>query len=169
MATEIATEQRGDGEAQLVVFQLGKEDFGVDIDQVREIIKPTEITKMPNSPEFVEGVINLRGQITTIMDLRKRLNLETSDQSEHTRIIIVEMAHNTLGMVVDSVTEVLRLSKADIDPTPSISTTVETEYIQGVGKVTTGDQTRLLILLDLTKVLTNDELTHLESRAKGTA
>lgn len=158
MAGNLATEIRGGDELQLVVFQLGNEEFGVDIKQVREIIKLAEITTMPNSPPFVEGVINLRGQITTIMDLRKRLHLPLSESNEHTRIIILEIANEAIGMIVDSVTEVRRLSASDVDPTPSLSTDVDTEYIMGVGKLNIGDQARLLILLDLTKVLSRKEL-----------
>ena len=150
------------GEVQLVVFQLGTEEFGVDIKQVKEIIKVTEITRIPNSPSFVEGVINLRGQITTVMDLRKRLDLEVSEQTENTRIIIVELEKNTVGMIVDSVAEVLRLSRSEIEPTPSISTEVDTEYIMGVGKLSDEDRTRLLILLDLTKVLSQEEVAQIE-------
>lgn len=157
MVGESILEGGGDGEVQLVVFQLGAEEFGVDISQVREIIKPTEITKMPNSPEFVEGVINLRGQITTIMDLRKRLDMEVVD-SDQTRIIIVDISDEIIGMVVDSVTEVRRLPQSDIEPTPSISTAVDTEYIMGVGKLKTDGQDRLLILLDLRRVLSEKEL-----------
>jgi purine-binding chemotaxis protein CheW len=150
------------GEVQLVVFQLGTEEFGVDIKQVKEIIKVTEITRIPNSPSFVEGVINLRGQITTIMDLRKRLDLAVSEQTENTRIIIVELEKNTIGMIVDSVAEVLRLPRSEIEPTPSISTEVDTEYIMGVGKLSAEDRDRLLILLDLTKVLSQEEAAQIE-------
>ena len=162
MAAGSINETSGDGELQLVVFQLGQEEFGVDIAQVREIIKPTEITQMPNSPPFVEGVINLRGQITTIMDLRKRVDLGEATKTDQMRIIVVELEDNTIGMVVDSVTEVLRISNSEIDPTPAIATEVDTNYIQGVGKLKNGEQDRLLILLDLTKVLSQDEVTQIQ-------
>lgn len=158
----MADEGNVTGEVQLVVFQLGTEEFGVDIKQVKEIIKVTEITRIPNSPSFVEGVINLRGQITTVMDLRKRLDLMVSEQTENTRIIIVELEKNTVGMIVDSVAEVLRLPRSEIEPTPSISTEVDTEYIMGVGKLSDKDRTRLLILLDLTKVLSQEEAAQIE-------
>ncbi|MEE8168455.1 MAG: chemotaxis protein CheW [Candidatus Hydrothermarchaeales archaeon] len=141
-------------EVQLVVFMLGKEEFGVDITQVREILKIPRITSIPNSPEFIEGVINLRGQITTVMDLRKRLGVGGGEISENTRIVIVEVGDTTIGMVVDSVSEVLRLSTKDIDAAPSIATDIEAEYIQGVGKLTD----RLLILLDLGKILSRGEM-----------
>lgn len=144
-------------EVQLVVFRLGKEEYGVDITQVREIIKMKEITRIPNAPEFVEGVINLRGQITTVTDLRKRLNVE-GHNNDQTRIIIVELGESTIGMIVDSVSEVLRLSKKDIDSTPEIVTSLETEYVRGVGKL----KDRLLILLDLNRILQPGEVTELK-------
>ncbi|NOZ76311.1 MAG: chemotaxis protein CheW [Euryarchaeota archaeon] len=150
-------------EVQLVVFSLGDEEFGVDIKSVREIIKMTEITRVPNSPEFVEGVINLRGQITTVIDLRKRLDIPPRERDEDTRIVIVDLEKTTVGMIVDSVSEVLRLPKKDIDPTPAISTDVEADYIRGVGKLKKGEQDRLLILLDLKKILSREEKRELES------
>jgi purine-binding chemotaxis protein CheW len=142
-------------EIQLVVFTLGNEEFGVDVTQVREILKVPRITQIPNSPEFIEGVINLRGQITTVMDLRKRMKVgDTGEFGESARIVIVDIGELTIGMVVDSVLEVLRLSMKDIDPAPSIATDIESKYIRGVGKL----QNRLLILLDLGKILSKGEL-----------
>lgn len=147
------------GEIQLVVFRLGKEEYAVDINQVREIIKIADITRVPKAPEFIEGVINLRGQISPIMDLRKRLNLPVSEKDEDTRIIITEVGSSVVGMIVDSVTEVRRLSEKSIDSTPSISTGVGTEFIRGVGKV----DDRLLIVLDIEKILTKGEEKQLEN------
>ncbi len=154
----LKTEEVVGAETQLVVFRLGNEEYGVDIQQVREIIKVPEITRVPKAPEFIEGVINLRGQITPIMDLRMRLDLPESQKGEDTRIIISELEKNIVGMIVDSVSEVLRISKKNIDPTPTISTDVGVEFIKGVGKL--GD--RLLILLDLMKVLSKKEEKQLE-------
>lgn len=142
-----------DEELQLVVFNIDQEVFGVDITQVREIIKLTEITTMPNCPEHVEGVINLRGQITTVMDLRKRLGAKVNDATEHTRIIIIESGNQILGMIVDAVTEVLRISNKDIDSSDGISSSFG-EYIRGVGKL----NKRLLILLDLNKLISDTEI-----------
>ncbi len=141
-------------ELQLVVFSLGKEEFGVDITQVREILKVPRITDVPNSPEFIEGVINLRGQITTIMDLRKRLGVGIGEIDDDARIIIIEVEDMAMGMIVNSVTEVLHMSTKDVDPAPSISSDVETEYISGVGKL----KDRLLILLDVAKILSKGEV-----------
>jgi len=152
-------------EIQLVVFGLGREEFGVDITQVREILKVPRITDVPNSPEFIEGVINLRGQITTIMDLRKRLGVGIGEIDDDARIIIIEMEDMAMGMIVNSVTEVLHMSTKDVDPAPSISSDVETEYISGVGKL----KDRLLILLDVAKILSKGEVEQvmkMESKAR---
>jgi purine-binding chemotaxis protein CheW len=150
--------QEGVGEEiQLVVFKLGSEEYGVEIGQVREIIKMTKITNIPNAPPFLEGVINLRGQITAVMDLKKRLGLK-GDGNNDTRIIITEVGDTVMGMIVDSVSEVLRLGVKDIDPTPSISTDIEAEYLKGVGKL----KDRLIILLDLEKILSPKEVAQVE-------
>jgi purine-binding chemotaxis protein CheW len=151
-------DDRVSDEDQLVVFKLGDEEFGVDISQVREIIKLVEITKMPNSPVFVEGVINLRGSIATVIDLRKRLGIESNGNSEDTRIIIVELGNDIVGMIVDSVTEVLRMSVRDIDESALLTSQVEAEYVRGVGKL----EDRILILLDLNKALTKGEVAQIE-------
>jgi purine-binding chemotaxis protein CheW len=153
------------GEAQLVVFKLGEEEFGVNIAQVREIIKMVDIAKMPKSPEFVEGVINLRGSITTVMDLRKKLGIEYHDNGKDTRIIIIEVGNNTMGMIVDSVMEVLRMSREDIDTSEVITSQIEAEHVQGVGKL----KERILILLDLNRVLTSHEAARLEQVREQTA
>jgi purine-binding chemotaxis protein CheW len=145
-------------EVQLVVFRLGNEEYGVEITQVREIIKMKEITRIPNAPDFVEGVINLRGQITTVTDLRKRLGTNGTGNNDQTRIIIVELENSTIGMIVDSVSEVLRLAKNEIDSTPEIVSNLETKYIRGVGKL----KDRLLILLDLNRILKPGEVEELK-------
>ena len=142
---------------QLVVFKLGGEDFGVDISQVREIIRKGTITVVPSAPEFVKGVINLRGQITTIIDLRKKLGLaEKADGGEQQeRVIVVEVGKNTVGMAVDAVTEVTYLSETDIDEVPAmVKENIGTEYLKGVGKL----PNRLLILIDLKRVLHRKEI-----------
>lgn len=139
---------------QLVNFWLGSEEFGVNISQVKEIIKIEEITKIPNTPDFMEGVINLRGQITPVMDLRSRLGIEAVQESENSRVIIVEIGKDNVGMIVDSVTEVCSISSDNIEPSTSFTGNVDTEYILGVGKV----GGRLLILLDLSKVISSTEL-----------
>jgi purine-binding chemotaxis protein CheW len=140
-------------ENQLVIFKLGQEEYGVDIFQVREIRAVEAITRVPRSPEFIEGITNLRGKVIPIMDLGKRFELETKQRDKNTRIMVTELEGNTIGMLVDSVSEVLRLSPEDIEPPPTIATTVASEYIKGIGK----KENRLIILLDLAKVLTEEE------------
>ena len=147
-------------EYQLVIFAIGNEEFGVDISQVREIVRLIPITYLPKAPEFVEGVVNLRGQVVAVIDLAKRLVIPSKPRGENTRIIIVEIENMTMGMVVDSVSEVLRLSSEHIEDVPSvIQTEVQEHYIYGVGKL---NKDRLLVLLDLKKVLTPTEIQHVE-------
>lgn len=146
---------KGDETTQVIVFTLGDEKYGVDISQVREIIRPTKITRIPNAPDFVEGVINLRGQITTIINLRKRFGLPPKEIDNDTRIIVVEYNDAVIGMMVDTVNEVKYLSSKDIEPLPSIVTSrSEAKFLKGVGKLPDG----LLILIDLNKVLSQDEV-----------
>lgn len=140
---------------QVIVFRLGEERYGVDISQVREIIRPSQITKIPNAPEFVEGVINLRGQITTIVNLRKRFGIPPKPIDNDTRIIVVEYNNAVIGMMVDTVNEVKYLPQRDIEALPSIITSrEEAKFLKGVGKLSDG----LLILIDLNKVLNEGEV-----------
>ncbi len=139
---------------QLVSFNIGTEEFGVDILKVQEINRMVEITKVPQAPHYVEGVINLRGKVIPIVDLRKRFNLELKEYDKNTRIVVVDINGNILGMVVDSVSEVLRLPANTIEPPPEIVTGINSEYIKGVAKL----EDRLLIFLDLSKVIDVSEM-----------
>ena len=143
---------------QLVSFKLGEEEFGVDIMQVQEIIRMQNITAVPNAPEFVEGVINLRGRVIPIVDLRKRFGLEEKSHDKATRIIVVKVDDLTVGLIVDEVSEVLRIPVDTVEPPPPIVAGVESEYIKGVGKL----EDRLLILLDLSKTLSKEEKASLQ-------
>ncbi len=138
---------------QLVSFNIGSEEFGVDILKVQEINRMVEITRVPRSPEFVEGIINLRGKVIPIIDLRKRFNLELSEHDKNTRIVVVDIDGQTMGMIVDSVSEVLRIPASTIEPTPDVVTSIESDYIRGVAKL----DNRLLIYLDLAKILSGEE------------
>ena len=140
-------------ERQLVVFDLGGEHFGVDIVAVDGIVDMMEITRVPQSPEFVEGVTNLRGSILPVIDLRKRLRLPVLDRTKETRIVVVNMDGLKVGMVVDAVSEVLTISDDVIEPPPPSITSVDTAFITGIAKVAP----RLIILLDLVKVLSMEE------------
>lgn len=139
---------------QLVSFKVGNEEFGVDILQVHEINKMTEITRVPKAPDFVEGVINLRGRIIPIVDLRKRFGMAPKEKDKETRIIVVDINGQTIGFIVDSVSEVIRLPQENVEDAPDLVTGIDAEYIKGVGKM----QDRLLILLDLEKILTKKEV-----------
>ena len=107
-------------ERQLVIFSLANEEFGVDIDQVREIIHMEDITRVPHTPDYIKGIINLRGGIIVVVDLSKKLGLETKKSDLNSRIIVIEVNGSTIGMIVDSATEVLRLSKDQIKPAPEV-------------------------------------------------
>jgi len=153
--TSIQTEKSAQDLLQLVIFQLAGEEFGVEIMQVQEIIRMPDITRIPQSPEYVEGVINLRGKIIVVINLDTRFDLNSKELDENSRIIIVEVGENVVGMVVDSVSEVLRLPMANVEPAPEIiMSKIHADYLRGVGKL----DERLLILLDLEKVLSKEEM-----------
>lgn len=138
-------------EIQLVVFDLAGEYYGVDIGDVREIIRMQSITRIPGAPRFVEGVINLRGKVVPVLDLRKRLNRPIKDQTKDTRIVVVNFEGNDVGVIVDGVNEVLRIQLASIEPPSHMITDSESDYLRGIAKL----ESKLIILLDLNKALAN--------------
>ena len=148
-------EDEDEGLMQLVGFGIGADKFGVDILTVQEIIRSTEVTRVPNSPTFVEGVINLRGDIIPVIDLRKRLSLYNADESlEKNWILILSIANRIVGFIVDKVSEVLKIPEDSIDPPPGIVTAgLENQYIQGVCEI----DNKLLVILDFERVLFNEE------------
>lgn len=139
-------------ELQLVVFRLAREEYGLPITRVQEINRLAPITKLPQTPSFMEGIINLRGRIIPVIDLRKRFQLEVMEHTDNTRIIIVEVNGQTVGIIVDAVHEVVRLEQEQIEPPPP-SFVLDAQYIHGVGKV----DGRLLILLNINAVLSSQE------------
>jgi purine-binding chemotaxis protein CheW len=143
----------GDDILQLVSFNIGTEEFGVDILKVQEINRMVEITKVPRSPEFVEGIINLRGKVIPIIDLRKRFSMEAAEHDKNTRIVVVDIDGQVMGMIVDAVSEVLRIPTNTIEPPPDVVAGIDSEYIRGVAKL----QDRLLIFLDLARILSREE------------
>ena len=162
MKQGVLKDQAASGDVlQLVSFKLGSEVFGVNILQVREINRMLEITKMPGSPDFVEGVINLRGRVIPVISLRKRLNLEDKVHDEDSRIIVVETDNKILGFIVDSVSEVFRVPVSNIEPPPSLTSGVDIHYIQGVCKM----ENHLIVLLSLSKVLSEKEIEQLGEAA----
>ncbi len=140
---------------QVVGFKLGDEEFVLDILKVQEIIKLVDITPVPNSPDFVEGVINLRGKVIPIVSLRKRFGFEDKGKDSRTRIIVVEIDKKLVGFIVDHVTEVLRIPSSTIEPPPPLVSKIGSEYLKGVGKL----DERLLIVLDVDKILSSEEKT----------
>jgi purine-binding chemotaxis protein CheW len=144
---------------QLVSFKIGEEEFGVDILSVQEINRMSQITKVPNTPEFIEGVINLRGRIIPVIDLRVKLGLPRKAHGKDTRIVVVELKGQTIGFIVDEVSEVLRIPKNITEPPPEMIGGVKTDYITSIGKL----EDRLLILLDLEKILSTLEFNVLET------
>src|SRR5579864_3892276 len=136
-------------ERQLVVFQLGAELYGVEISRVHEIIRLQSVTRVPRAPAYVEGVINLRGKVIPVIDLRRRLGLPTAEHTRAGRIVVVEIGDQVVGVIVDGVSEVLRVNGATIEPPSPVVAGVEAEHINGIAKL----PDRLVILLDLDRVL----------------
>jgi purine-binding chemotaxis protein CheW len=150
--TDILTERK------VVVFQLRDEEYGVDVQQVKSIERLETITRVPSTPVFIKGVINLRGVVTPIIDLRSRFDLEEADYTENTRIIVVSVNGMEVGLIVDAANDVLDVPVDKIEPTPEVVGGIEKEYLDGVAKL----DHRLLILLDLEKVLNPEELKDLK-------
>lgn len=142
-----------EGTTNLVTFRLGSGEYAIDIMQAKEIIKMEKITLIPNAPYFVEGVINLRGNIIPIIDLKKRFNLEESEGDKNTGIIIAKIEDVDMGIMIDSVSKVVSMANSDIQPPPSMLQGIGQRYIKGVGKM----EDKLLVVLDLDKLFTNEE------------
>jgi len=136
-------------EIQLVAFKLGREEYSVSILQVQEIKRITDITRVPHTPDYIKGVINLRGSVLPVIDLKKRLNLPQQAPTEDTRIIIVKVDELSVGMIVDAVSEVMTINQEDIDAPDVVVGNVASNYLSGVGKL----ENRLLILLNLEEII----------------
>ncbi len=165
MGTETEKELDSREILQLVTFRLGNEEYSLDILSVQEIIRHMELTRVPKAPEFVDGVINLRGRVIPVLDLRKRFGLSADENTDDTRIIVVDINDKTVGFKVDAVSEVLRLPSDTVEPPPSIVKDVDSEYIKGVGKI----DGRLIILLDVTKILNRHELSDISTESVAVA
>jgi chemotaxis signal transduction protein len=153
---KLGEENLSQEEVQLVIFKLGKEEFGIFIEDVREINRLGEIAKVPNTPEFVEGIMNLRGNVIPVIDFRKRFGMESVVRGESTRLVIVEIEDKIVGFIVDFVLEVVRIPKNFIENTPPIlQSKVETKFISGIGNL--HNQNRFIIILDINKILTEEE------------
>ncbi len=134
---------------QLVTFRIGEVEFGVDILAVQEIIRMMQITMVPRAPEFIEGVINLRGKVIPVINMRTRFNKPALDQDSNTRIVVMELENKIVGFLVDGVSEVLRIPESTVEDPPPVVAGIGSEYIRGIGKL----DNRLLILLNLDNLL----------------
>lgn len=139
---------------QMVSFRIGREVFGVPIAMVQEIVRVPEVTPVPDMPPFIKGVINLRGKIVPVIDLGRRLKLEAMPSSKSSRILILEVEKRVIGLLVDAVTEIIRIPPESVEPPPEIVSSIAAEYLIGVGKL----PNKLVILLDLRNILKPEEI-----------
>jgi purine-binding chemotaxis protein CheW len=153
-------------EKQVVIFELGSEIYGLDIATVHEIIRMQPITKVPKAPAYVEGVINLRGKVIPVLDMGKRFGMKKADDTKNNRIVIINIRDKTLGIIVDAVTEVLRIPVDSIETVSDIITTGNSDYLQGIAKM----NEKMVILLELEKLLSSEtdlQNIHLEEEKTG--
>lgn len=150
-------------EVKVIVFQLKDEEYGVEVDQVRSIERMQHITRVPRTPDFVKGVINLRGVVTPIIELRNRFGIEEIETTDSTRIIIVAVGNMEVGLIVDAANDVVDIPTEVVEPPPQVVGGIEADYLRGVAKM----DKRLLILLNLDKVLTPKELKELKIEANS--
>lgn len=150
---------------QIVGLRIGRETYGIPIALVREIVRVPVITAVPNTQEYVEGVINLRGKIVSVMDLRKRFGESAVENNKKNRIVVVEFECRTVGLIVNSASEVLKISSSEIAPPSSVFIDGEVDYVTGVAKL--GE--RLIILLDLSKVLKSGDSRHADETVSPVA
>jgi purine-binding chemotaxis protein CheW len=149
-------------DCQLVAFRIGEETYGVPIGSVREIVRVPEITVVPNAPEMIEGVINLRGRIIPVMDLRKRFGTAATPMDKKSRILVVELENRSLGLIVSSASEVLKIPPSEIAPPAAVFAEGQSSYVTGVGKL----KGRLVILLDIARLLRQPEYKKCEEAAE---
>jgi purine-binding chemotaxis protein CheW len=148
---------------QFVVFSVGKEHYGVGIDSVQEILRVPDITDVPDAPDFLEGVINLRGKVVPVIDLRKRLNLNGAEKTKLTRVLVAEKGESLVGILVDSVSEVIKIQPDAIEEPPEIISAIGIEHVTGMAKV----DNKLIILLDLTKILSFVDMKKIAKTVEG--
>lgn len=138
---------------QLIKFMVADLTFGIEITQIHQILKPQQIYKVPNSAPYIEGLLNLRGRVLTVFNLRKRFSLPEKENDDNTKIIIVTMNEFLLGFIVDSVTEIVRIPDEDMEPTPPSLQGLDKRFLSGIGKV----DEHIILMLDLSKVLSSEE------------
>lgn len=163
LETKIGGKDEGiEEEKQHVTFLIGEETYGIEVLKVQEIIGMTEITHVPNTASFMEGVINLRGSVVPVVDMRKKFNMEEREYDSYTVIIIVEVNNRLVGMIVDSVSDVMNIPISSIQSTPHFTTRIETDFIKGIGQV----NNNLVIILDVGAILSNDELKIIDDKGE---
>lgn len=145
---------------RFLTFHLGKEIYGLEIRHVTEIIVLQEITKVPDLPEFIIGVVNLRGNVISVMDMRKRFHLETKEYDDRTCIVVVNIKEITIGLLVDTVNEVLNIPEKQVDPPPKSHSGIKSSYVMGMGKV----DEQVKILLDIEKILHEEEMAQIQQQ-----
>lgn len=146
-------------EKQYVIFKLGNEHYGMDIMHVKEITENKETTKIPNSPDFIDGVINLRGRIVPVINLKKRFGLKNTEIKENSRIIIVTMGEKLVGFIIDDASQVMSIKDEEIESPPEIIASVDKKYIVGIGKT----QEKMIILLDTASIFLKEEENQMKS------
>jgi len=159
MANVVAKANDNDEIVQWVTFRLAEETYGINVMQVQEVLRVSEIAPVPGAPHYVLGIINLRGNVVTVVDTRIRLGLETSEVTDSTRIVIIEGSKHVVGILVDCVAEVVDLRASELESAPNVGNDESAKYIQGVAS----HDDKLLILVDLNKLLTDDEWEELAS------
>lgn len=157
--TKIAASDPNDEVLQWVTYRLDEETYGINVMQVQEVLRYTEIAPVPGAPDYVLGIINLRGNVVTVIDTRSRFGLPPTDTTDNTRIVIIESDEQVVGILVDSVAEVVYLRSSEIDSTPNVGTEESAKFIQGVSN----RNGNLLILVDLNKLLSDEEWDEMSS------
>ncbi len=155
-AARTAAVQHTGGE--FLTFRLGSEEYGIDILKVQEIRSYEQPTRIANAPSFIKGVVNLRGVIVPIVDLRIKLGCESAEYNSFTVVIVLNVKGRVVGAVVDSVSDVLELSRDGIKPAPEMASAVDTSFITGIGAVKSGDEQRMLILMDIEALMSSQEM-----------
>lgn len=146
-------------EMQYVIFNLNDKEFGINIMKVKEIIPYEKPTYVPNLPDFIEGVLNYRGTVIPLINLKKRFKMENLKTKEDARIIVINLNNNDIGFIIDDATQTIKLEVSNIEPLPDVIDTISRRFISGVGKI---DENRLLIILNLHNVLTDEEKAKIE-------
>ncbi|MBT5305761.1 MAG: purine-binding chemotaxis protein CheW [Candidatus Scalindua sp.] len=150
------TEQEG----KYLAFILNNETYGIEILRVREIIGLMDVTTVPQTPEYMKGVINLRGKVIPVIDLRLKFSMQEKEHTDETCVIVVEVNNTSIGIIVDSVSEVLEITRGEIEESPHFGQDIDTSYIMGLGKV----KEKIVILLDIEEILSSEELDMVNQR-----